>query len=161
MVACEAGFEHVVDERDRLVAEDRPRALGGAARQVLDDQARHQQRLEALAEPVGEKTPDPEAAVEEIGDPEREREGERRIGGALVAEPPAAPRALDQRLGVAHQRLERGGRSGAARQRLEDQHPFLVAERDQRDRQPRALGQLAVPVRIAGAFRPSPRPHRA
>ena len=140
-----------VDQRGDPFAEDRARALGAAAGKVLDQQARHQQRLETVAEAVGKKAADAEAPIDEIGGPERQREGERAFRGAFVAEPPAAPCALDQRVGVAHQRLQGGGRSGPARQRLEDEHPLLVSERDQRDRQPLVLGELDLLRRVAGA----------
>ena len=118
--------------------------------------------LEAVAEPLGEKAADAEAPIEEIGGAEREREGERRFGGALVAEPPVAPRALDQRLGVAHQRLHGGGRGGAPRQRLERPasapgcraRPAPTARRC-------ALGQLALAPSGSRARPASSRPRRA
>ena len=152
----EARLEHRVDELADAFAEDRARALGAVAGKLLDEQARHQQRLETVAEPVGEKAADAEAAIDEIGGAERQGEGERGLRGALVAEPPAAPRALDQRVGVAHQHLQRGGRRRPARQRLEDEHALLVAERDERDRQPLVLGEpdLLGGVAGAGGFRP-------
>ena len=153
-------LEHAVDERGGLIAEDRPRSLGGVAGEVLDDQTRHQQGLEPVPEAIGEKTADPEAAVEEIGGAEREGESEPRLRGVLVSEPPAAPRGLDQRLGVAHQRLERGRRCGAPGQGFEDEHPFLIAERNQSHRQALVLGQLAISVRIARPAPPSSRPRR-
>ena len=143
------------------LAEDRARSFGGAARQVLDEQARDQQRLEAVAEAVGEKAADAEAPVDEIGGAEGERKGERGFGGALVAEPPAASRALDERVGVAHQRLQRGGRRRAPRQRFEDEHPLLIAERDQRDRQPLVLGQRDLLGRLRARRPPPSRPYRA
>ncbi len=109
-------------------------------------------QLEPIAEPIGEKAHDPEATIEEIGDREGERKGERRFGAALVAEPPAAPRAFPHRFRVAQQRLHGDGRGGSLGHDFERQHPFLVAERHEANRQALMIGQ----ARLVGAARLSP-----
>ena len=96
---------------------------------------------------------DAETPIDEISGLKRERERERGFGGALVAEPPAASCALDQRVGVAHQRLQGGGGSGAPRQRIEDEHPLLVSQRDQRDSHPIVFSQSDFVDRLAEAGR--------
>ena len=131
-------------KRDDPLPEQRTRAFGLVAGELLDQQAGHQQRLETVAKTIGEKAADTKAPIDEIGGAEGERKGERRLGGAFISEPPCASRPLDQRLGVAHQRLHGGGGSRAPRQRFKNQHPFLVAERHQRDRQPLALGSVGL-----------------
>ena len=133
--ALEANLENDVDELDDAFAENRPRPYGVGARELLDQQTRNEQHLETVAEPVGEKTHDSKPAIEEIGDGERERKGERSFGPPLVAETPAAPRALAQSFGVAQQRLHGDGRGGSLRHDFKRQHPFLVAERHQADRE--------------------------
>ena len=148
--ALEANLENGVDELDDPLAENRARPHGVRAHELLDQQTRNEQHLEPVAEPVGEKAHDSKTAIEEIGDAERERKGERSFGAALIAETPAASRAFAQSFGVAQQRLHGDGRGGALRHDFKRQHPFLVAERHQADRE--ALMIREVCFRGAGRF---------
>ena len=106
--------------------------LAEVAGELLDHQPHRQEPLEPLAEPLGEEAADPEPAVEKIGGAERQRKGEPRLGGALVAEPAVGARAFDHRVGVAQQLLHHGGRSRAGGERLHHDRALLIAERDQR-----------------------------
>ena len=130
-------------ERERLAV---------VARQFLDHEPHVEQPLEPLAEPIGEEAADAEAAMQEIGDAERQRKGEPGLGGALVAEPAVGARAFHHRVGVAHQRLHDGGRGGPRGERLQHQRPLLVAERHQRHGEALVLGE-ADPARPRGAPR--------
>ena len=111
------------------------------AHELLDQQPRDEQHLEPVAQPIGEKAHNSEAAIEEIGGGERERKGERRFGAALVAEPSAASRAFAESLGVSQQRLHGHRRGGPLGHDLERQHPLLVSQRHQADRQALMIGQ--------------------
>jgi hypothetical protein len=144
----EAILKHAIDKCFNPFTEDRTRAFGGVTGKPLDKQARHEQRLEALAKLIGEKAAHAKAPVKEIGGPEREREREGRFGGALVAKPSAAPRAFGKRLGVAHKRLDDSRRGRAAPEGFEHQHALLVSQRDQRHRDALALGEIDLRSRV-------------
>ena len=130
-----------VDELDDPLAEDRARPRRVGAGELLDQEAGHEQDFEPVAKSIGEKAHDSEPPVKEICRLESERESERRVDAALVAETSAAPRAFAEGFGVSEQRLHGDRRSRALGHDFERQHAFLVAERHERDRQALVIGQ--------------------
>ena len=59
----EAFPQDAIDERFDPFAENGARAFGVVAGEPLDQEARHQQHLEALAQTIGENAADPKAPV--------------------------------------------------------------------------------------------------
>ena len=101
----------------------------------------HEQHLETVAQAIGENAHDAEAPVEEMGEAEGKRKSERGLGAALVAEPPAASRALDEASALRKRACTRRGRRRASRQDVENHVAFLIAERHEADGEAVAIGE--------------------
>jgi hypothetical protein len=118
--------------RDTL-AEQRYDLLPIEAVDSFHDEARDQQDLKPVGKPLAEEPGDPDAAVEEIGRPEAERQRKGRLTGPPITEASVTPRCLGQRVGVTEQDLDGRRRGGPTSEHLKDQHPFLIGEGDKSD----------------------------
>ena len=119
----------------------RPPAPGSRSRVASRDSNRSPSRS-------ARKRRTPKPAIEEIRGPEREREGERRFGGALVAEPPVgccAPSTSASALRISA--CTAAGEAVRRGERFEHKRPLLVAERNQRHREALVFGQRDLPAR--------------
>jgi len=81
-------------------AEDRGQAPVIERQELVDQQARDQQQLDAVGEAIGDEPYDAEMPIEEISDTEGGGERQGRPGSPAVSDPAFGPGAVDQGLGI-------------------------------------------------------------
>ena len=127
--------------RDAL-SEDRANLLAVEGMEALHQKALDQQDFGALGKAIGERSNDPEPAIEEIGDAEAERKRECGLSRSTIAETPLAPRRFRDRVRIAEHDLHGRRRRDPVGEHLEDERVLLVAEGDEGDGQAVPLAQL-------------------
>src|SRR5215469_1464607 len=88
-------FDDFAGQLGDALAKHRDKALAIKTQEPVDQKPHDQQQFDSISQAIGKKSHDYEMSVQEIGDAERDREGECRLGGSAISITAFGPGALD------------------------------------------------------------------